>query len=83
MPSPKEPSVFRVGDRVTERHRNSLAGVGKPPVLPASRYGEVVATEQRRDSRGHPRLYVSVIWDGRRSPSLHAGHRLLNISIHP
>lgn len=73
--------VFRVGDLVAERPRNAMGPVGKGnPLINRSRKGAVVATEHRSNSRGTPCLYVSVIWDGRQSPSLHASHRLVNIT---
>jgi hypothetical protein len=77
-----ETSRFRVGDRVIERSRNWIGSstTSARPGLNRRRRGQVVATEERSNRRGVSCLYVSVIWDGSRSPSLHAGHRLLNVN---
>lgn len=72
--------TFQVGDRVAERPRNAMGPIGNGnPACNVSRRGHVVGSERRTNARGTPCLYVSVIWDGRRSPSLHAGHRLINL----
>jgi len=64
---------FSVGDYVKESLRPQ---VGASSHFARPRKGKVVAIYLRRDKRGARRYHFSVIWDGFKSPSEIAQHRL-------
>ena len=79
--STRRPSpTLNIGDQIIERQRN-LTIVAPPPsgMTSGTRRGKVVAIENRRASNGRLDTYLAVIWDGRRTPSLHAKHRVTKI----
>jgi hypothetical protein len=76
--------AFAPGDRVAEKPRPgdhtfsdrtaNLAAIKR--YATTRRTGRVVGTVEKRSSSGARIHYVEVVWDGRKSPSLHAASRL-------
>jgi len=71
--------ALEVGDQIIERERNLSIVASPVGSSNRARRGKVVAIESRRASNGRLDTYLAVIWDGRRSPSLHASHRVTKI----
>jgi hypothetical protein len=42
----------------------------------APRTGVIVDVKKDEDSRGHPRYYYQILWDGAKTPVTHAQHVL-------
>ena len=76
--------TFAPGDRVAEKPRPgdhtfsdrtaNLSAVKR--YASTRRIGRVVGTVEKRSSNGARIHYVEVVWDGRKSPSIHAACRL-------
>jgi hypothetical protein len=83
--------TFSVGDRVAEKPRpGDHVFTEKTANLKTVRYyattrriGRVTSTTEKRSSTGARIRYVEVIWDGQRSPSLHAASRLSILTPDP
>ena len=43
----------------------------------APRTGVIVDVKKDEDSRGHPRYYYQILWDGAKTPVTHAQHVLI------
>ena len=80
--------TFQKGDRVAERPKNSIiVGLRRESAAIAAanntqRYGTVLGYVLKRNSRKQQIKYCEVLWDGSKSPSLHAQHRLCHIQDH-
>lgn len=81
---------FSVGDRVAERIQHGRPVVAKPGTrsheevcayLREIRCGEITAIEERRIKNGSRCTYLQVRWDGLRSSSWHARHRVQPIIV--
>lgn len=80
-------SLFSIGDRVVERSHAGRPIVAKPGSdsfdkicsYLRARSGEVTGLEERPVKNGTKSLYVEVRWDGLRSSSWHARHRLQRV----
>lgn len=81
----KSKQAFRVGDLVSERQKNIAIDSKKPESAKiisqhrTSRRGEIVKTDIQINARGQKILYHWVLWEGFKSPSLHAQCRLCRI----
>ena len=64
---------FRVGDRITKIPLSKSRSF-------TPRVGVIVDAEEKKDTRGHPRYYYQIIWDGAKSPVTHAQHVLTPIN---
>lgn len=86
---PEPISKFAVGDRVQEVRKTDISffGFNTPPeqkelslkILGNLREGSVIGVSVKVNKRGSRTIYVSVIWDGFRTPSGHAQHRLTRL----
>jgi hypothetical protein len=81
-------TVFKAGDRVAERPKNSLVPAMRKEsqeiarANSSQRYGTVVSCVTRMNSRNQQIKYCEVLWDGMKSPSLHSHHRLCLVTEH-
>ena len=82
----KSEFLFKEGDRVLERPRNTSV-VEAPRTIAIEiraksfqRKGVVVECFIKRNERNQATKYCKVLWDGAKSPSLHAQHRLTAIN---
>ena len=78
--------IFKEGDRVFERPRNTSV-VEAPRTLALEirakalqRTGTILECIVKRNERNQAIKYCKVLWDGAKSPSLHAQHRLTVIN---
>ena len=76
--SRRTPFKFAVGDRVAEQPRIQLGLAVKQENQRrySSRTGTVTELTERVRSDGHQRKYISVLWDGFKTPSEHDQMRL-------
>lgn len=85
---PRTNTALKVGDRVAERPKNSLIPAMRKEAQAIARanstqrYGTVVNCVIQTNSRKQQIRYCEVLWDGLKTPSLHAQHRLCLIAEH-
>jgi len=85
---PKTNTFFNAGDRVAERPKNSVIPAMRKEsqaiarANSSQRYGTVVACVIRTNARNQKIRYCEVLWDGMKTPSLHAQHRLCLVTEH-
>ena len=79
--------IFEEGDRVLERPRNTSV-VDAPRTLALEirakslqRKGTIVECLIKKNEKNQNIKYCKVLWDGAKSPSLHAQHRLTPLNL--
>lgn len=80
---------FKIGDRVTERPRNTMNVASSKEAIKISaknakqRYGIVIGTKVKVNSRGSRRKFITVEWDGSQKSSEHEQMRLCAVDDLP